>query len=178
MDQRRSNIATVGRSQWCHPPLWQVSPPLKLCLSQSQQSRRCRRVDLRYQPATICRNSAVRWHSVELRRWIEHSCHPRWSAKYELEQWNLKTIKSGKLGWNALGGRHDTFNFDGWCSETREGGENGAWDAFRKQAMSRQRKHGWAAYSRHDRNLKRNYNLYRQINWNWTILAPSWLFRL
>ena len=25
------------------------------------------------------------------------------------------------LGWNALGGRHDTFNFDGWCSETRVG---------------------------------------------------------
>ena len=25
------------------------------------------------------------------------------------------------LGWNALGGRHDTFNFDGWYSETRVG---------------------------------------------------------
>ena len=27
-------------------------------------------------------------------------------------------------------------------------GTNGAWDAFWKQAMSRQRKYGWAAYSR------------------------------
>ena len=25
------------------------------------------------------------------------------------------------LGWNALGGRHDTFNSDGWCRETRVG---------------------------------------------------------
>ena len=25
------------------------------------------------------------------------------------------------VGWNALDGDHDTFNFDGWCSETRVG---------------------------------------------------------
>ena len=25
------------------------------------------------------------------------------------------------LGWNALGGRHGTFDFDGWCSEARVG---------------------------------------------------------
>ena len=25
------------------------------------------------------------------------------------------------LGWNTLGGRHDTLNFDGWYSEIRVG---------------------------------------------------------
>ena len=35
-------------------------------------------------------------------------------------------------------------------NQGRPQGKNGAWDTFWKQAMSRQRKHGWAAYSRHE----------------------------
>ena len=43
------------------------------------------------------------------------------------------------------------YNQFWWLVQWNQGmyqGTNGAWDAFWKQAMSRQRKYGWAAYSR------------------------------
>ena len=71
---------------------------------------------------------------------------------------------SKTLGWNALRGRHDTawgFDFDG-CSETRVGfkEENGAWAAFWKQAISMQKKHEWAAYSRHEMQWIKMFEIY------------------
>ena len=50
--------------------------------------------------------------------------------------------------------RWTAWYFQSWClvqwSQGRHQGKRGAWDAFWKQAMSRQRRHGWAAHSRHE----------------------------
>ena len=58
----------------------------------------------------------------------------------------LENYQIWEAGWNALGGRHDTFNFDGWCSETRVGGKM----VLEISSENRQcQGRGWAAYSRH-----------------------------